>query len=146
MGLRCRNVALHHALATRHHKFLSSRPSLPYASIDAIYKDGRYHKNLDLIDDIMTGPAHPDEDPELLSKARREGSLSACRRQNHGRQPADFSVLSTQPSTTADARRTSQRVAGRFSLSDQHAHRRPDLVAVDLLACRFHDGGSASGH
>jgi amidase len=49
-------------------KFLSSRPSLPYASIDAIYKDGRYHKNLDLIDDIMTGPAQPDEDPSYYRK------------------------------------------------------------------------------
>jgi amidase len=49
-------------------KFLSSRPSLPYASIDAIYKDGRYHKNLDLIDDIMTGPAQPDDDPSYYRK------------------------------------------------------------------------------
>jgi Asp-tRNA(Asn)/Glu-tRNA(Gln) amidotransferase A subunit family amidase len=54
-------------------KFLSSRPSLPYASIDAIYKDGRYHKNLDLIDDIMTGPAHPEGDPSYYRKlAARE--------------------------------------------------------------------------
>lgn len=54
-------------------KFLSSRPSLPYASIDAIYKDGRYHKNLDLIDDIMTGPERPDEDPSYYRKlAARE--------------------------------------------------------------------------
>jgi amidase len=49
-------------------KFLSSRPSLPYASIDAIYKDGRYHKNLDLIDDIMTGPAQPEDDPSYYRK------------------------------------------------------------------------------
>ena len=49
-------------------KFLASRPSLPYASIDAIYKAGRYHKNLDLIDDIMTGPAHPEEDPDYYRK------------------------------------------------------------------------------
>ena len=55
-------------------KFLSSRPSLPYASIDAIYRDGRYHKNLDLIDDIMTGPAQPDDDPSLLPQARRDAT------------------------------------------------------------------------
>jgi amidase len=48
--------------------FLSSRPALPYSSIDAIYKDGRYHKNLDLIDDIMTGPAHPEDDPDYYRK------------------------------------------------------------------------------
>jgi Asp-tRNA(Asn)/Glu-tRNA(Gln) amidotransferase A subunit family amidase len=54
-------------------KFLSSRPALPYASIDAIYKNGRYHKNLDLIDDIMTGPLKPDEDPTYYRKlAARE--------------------------------------------------------------------------
>jgi amidase len=53
--------------------FLSARPKLPYSSIDAIYKDGRYHKNLDLIDDIMTGPAHPEEDPDYYRKlAARE--------------------------------------------------------------------------
>jgi amidase len=48
--------------------FLSSRPALAYASIDAIYRDGRYHKGLDLIDDIMTGPAHPEEDPTYYRK------------------------------------------------------------------------------
>ncbi len=54
-------------------KFLSSRPALPYSSIDAIYKAGHYHKNLDLIDDIMTGPANPDEDPSYYRKlAARE--------------------------------------------------------------------------
>jgi amidase len=48
--------------------FLSARPALPYSSIDAIYQDGRYHKNLDLIDDIMTGPAHPEDDPDYYRK------------------------------------------------------------------------------
>jgi len=54
-------------------KFLASRPALPYSSIDTIYREGCYHKNLDLIDDIMTGPAHPDEDPNYYRKlAARE--------------------------------------------------------------------------
>lgn len=54
-------------------KFLASRPAFPFASIDAIYAAGRYHKNLDLIDDIMTGPAHPAEDPNYYRKlAARE--------------------------------------------------------------------------
>jgi len=49
-------------------KFLASRPALPFSSIDAIYRDGRYHKNLDLIDDIMTGPANPEDDPAYYRK------------------------------------------------------------------------------
>ncbi|GGC54184.1 amidase [Chelatococcus reniformis] len=48
--------------------FLASRPALPYASLDAIYKDGQYHKGMDLIDAIMTGPLHPAEDPEYYRK------------------------------------------------------------------------------
>jgi amidase len=53
--------------------FLAARPALPYSSLDAIYADGRYHKNLDLIDDIMTGPQHPADDPDYYRKlAARE--------------------------------------------------------------------------
>ena len=47
--------------------------------------------------------------PELLSQARRAGRLSARRRQNHGRQPADFDVLPAEPGAAADPRRNSQR-------------------------------------
>jgi amidase len=49
-------------------KFLASRPQLAYASIDAIYKDGKYHKNLDLIDEVMTGPLNPADDPAYYRK------------------------------------------------------------------------------
>jgi amidase len=41
---------------------------LAYSSLDAIYKDGKYHKNLDLIKDIMSGPSKPEEDPEYYRK------------------------------------------------------------------------------
>ena len=49
-------------------KFLGARPALAYSSLDAIYKDGKYHKNLDLIDDIMTGPVEPADDPAYYRK------------------------------------------------------------------------------
>lgn len=53
--------------------FLKSRPTLTYASLDAIYADGRYHDKLDLIDEIMTGPEKPDDDPSYYRKlAARE--------------------------------------------------------------------------
>ena len=53
--------------------FLGGKPNLAYASLDAIYKDGKYHKNLDLIKDIMTGPLDPADDPEYYRKlAARE--------------------------------------------------------------------------
>lgn len=55
-------------------KFLGARPQLAYTSLDAIYKDGKYHKNLDLIDEVMTGPAEPADDPAYYRKlAAREG-------------------------------------------------------------------------
>ena len=53
--------------------FLGKNPDFAYSSLDAIYKDGKYHKNLDLIKDIMTGPVKPEDDPEYYRKlAARE--------------------------------------------------------------------------
>jgi amidase len=53
--------------------FLGRNPDLAYSSLDAIYRDGKYHKNLDLIEAIMTGPAKPEDDPEYYRKlAARE--------------------------------------------------------------------------
>jgi amidase len=49
-------------------KFLSSRPSLPYKSLDDIYRDGKYDKRLDLIDEIMGGPEKPTDDPDYYRK------------------------------------------------------------------------------
>jgi amidase len=48
--------------------FLGRNPDFAYSSLDAIYKDGKYHKNLDLIKDIMTGPVNPQDDPEYYRK------------------------------------------------------------------------------
>ena len=48
--------------------FLAKNPAFAYSSLDAIYKDGKYHKNLDLIKDIMSGPAKPEDDPEYYRK------------------------------------------------------------------------------
>lgn len=49
-------------------KFLTARPQLPYSSLDAIYKDGKYHKNLDLIEEVMSGPLEPADDPGYYRK------------------------------------------------------------------------------
>jgi Asp-tRNA(Asn)/Glu-tRNA(Gln) amidotransferase A subunit family amidase len=49
-------------------KFLAARPALPYHSLDAIVRDGKYEKRIDLIADIMTGPEHPADDPEYYRK------------------------------------------------------------------------------
>jgi amidase len=48
--------------------FLASRPELPYSSLDAIYADGKFHPNLDLLDAIMTGPVKPTDDPDYYRK------------------------------------------------------------------------------
>jgi Asp-tRNA(Asn)/Glu-tRNA(Gln) amidotransferase A subunit family amidase len=53
--------------------FLASRPTLSYRSLDAIYRDGKYHKKLDLIDEVMKGPLRPADDPDYYRKlAARE--------------------------------------------------------------------------
>ena len=49
-------------------QFLAARPWLPYASLDAIHKDGKYHPNLDLVEEIMTGPVTPTDDPDYYRK------------------------------------------------------------------------------
>jgi amidase len=49
--------------------FLASRPQLPYPSIDAIQRAGKYHKNHELIDEIVkNGPLKPEDDPEYYRK------------------------------------------------------------------------------
>ena len=54
-------------------QFLAARPTLPYASLDDIVRDGKYHRGLDLIDEVMTGPAHPADDPDYYRRlAARE--------------------------------------------------------------------------
>lgn len=54
--------------------FLAVRPHLPYTSLDAIYKDGKYHKNLDLVEEVMSGPLDPADDPDYYRKlAARDG-------------------------------------------------------------------------
>lgn len=53
--------------------FLASRPALAYSSLDAIVRDGKYDSRLDLVDPIMTGPAHPTDDSGYYHKlAARE--------------------------------------------------------------------------
>ena len=54
-------------------KFLASRPGLPVRSLEAIYEAKQFHPALDLIEDIMGGPADPHDDPEYFEKyAARE--------------------------------------------------------------------------
>jgi amidase len=49
--------------------FLSSRPELPYHSIDAIYEAGKYHPNHELIGAIVKdGPLRFQDDPDYYSK------------------------------------------------------------------------------
>jgi amidase len=53
--------------------FMAARPELPYHSIDAIYADGKYHKNHELIEAIVKdGPLRPQDDPNYYRK------LAAC--------------------------------------------------------------------
>ena len=74
---------MHHVIETslyimhsRHdiNAFLAARqPALPYASLDDIVRDGKYDRRLDLIDEVMKGPAHPADDPDYYRKlAARE--------------------------------------------------------------------------
>ena len=53
-------------------KFLQSRPELGYSSIEEIYRQGKYDKNLELIAAIVEeGPSDPENDPEYYRKLSR---------------------------------------------------------------------------
>jgi len=54
-------------------QFLAARPALAYSSLDDIVRDGKYDRRLDLVDEVMKGPAHPTDDPDYYRKlAARE--------------------------------------------------------------------------
>ncbi len=54
-------------------RFLAARPSLPYATIEAIVRDGRYHPALEWLKAMSEGPVVPSDDPDYYSKmAARE--------------------------------------------------------------------------
>jgi Asp-tRNA(Asn)/Glu-tRNA(Gln) amidotransferase A subunit family amidase len=53
--------------------FLAARPAIPYDSLADIVAAGKSHPALDLVEEILGGPAHPEEDPEYFRKlAARE--------------------------------------------------------------------------
>ena len=53
-------------------RFFQSRPGLGYSSIEEIYRQGKYDKNLELIPAIVEdGPLHPENDPEYFRKLSR---------------------------------------------------------------------------
>ncbi len=52
--------------------FLKSRPTIPYSSIEEIYREGKYDKKLELIPAIVEeGPAEPETDPEYFRRLAR---------------------------------------------------------------------------
>jgi amidase len=54
-------------------QFLASRPKLPPRSLEEVYEAKNFHPALDLIHEIMGGPADPRDDPEYFEKyAARE--------------------------------------------------------------------------
>jgi amidase len=54
--------------------FLAARPALPYRSLDDIYAAGKYHRALDLLEEIVKGPVKPQDDPDYYRKlAARDG-------------------------------------------------------------------------
>jgi len=83
-GLRCRNVALHHALATRHQQIPVVAPVI------ALCVDRRDLQGWPLSQESRSDQRHydrtgePGRGPQLLSEAGRAGSVSACCRQDHG--------------------------------------------------------------
>ncbi len=129
--------------------FLGRNPDFAYSSLDAIYKDGKYHKNLDLIKDIMTGPAKPEDDPDYYRKlAARDAFQRAVVNIIAGNKLDGicFPCCQVLPPTR---RRTQRRPLDGSDLPDQHADRRADLAAVDLPASRLfvgrHSGWAGDG-
>jgi amidase len=48
--------------------FLAARPSLPFRSLDDIHAAGKYHRVLDLLEEIVKGPVKPQDDPDYYRK------------------------------------------------------------------------------
>jgi len=60
---------------TKHdiNEFLSTRTDL---TLNEIVAQGRYHKDLDLIDAVMEGPGDPEDDPEYFRRIAARGAFS----------------------------------------------------------------------
>jgi Asp-tRNA(Asn)/Glu-tRNA(Gln) amidotransferase A subunit family amidase len=56
-------------------EFLAERDGIPYDSLTEIYDAGEYHDWLDLIEDIVTAPAEPEETTEFWRQALGQESL-----------------------------------------------------------------------
>ena len=48
--------------------FLAARPGLAYGSLDAIKAAGKYNPVLELLEAIVEGPLHPEDDPDYFRK------------------------------------------------------------------------------
>lgn len=55
-------------LQSRHdiNSFLAERTDAPVRSIDELYANKQYHERLDLFEDIIKGPEHPEEEPDYF--------------------------------------------------------------------------------
>ena len=94
-------------------RFLAERPSLPYAAIEDIVRDGRYHPALEWLKAMSEGPVTPSDDPAYFAKmAARERFQRAV---VNAMAKASVSVL-VYPSVQVVAPTRSELDAGRWTV------------------------------
>jgi amidase len=87
--------------------FLAARASLPFRSLDAIHAAGRYHRVLDLLEEIVKGPAKPQDDPDYYRKlSARDGFQRAVVNlmARHGLDTICFPSVQVPPPTKEDVK------------------------------------------
>jgi amidase len=55
--------------------FYRARPDLPIGSLDKVFTEGQYHKSLELLELIASGPETVDGDPEYLDRVLQQGEF-----------------------------------------------------------------------
>ncbi len=55
--------------------FYRARPDLPIGSLDKVYSEGQYHKKLELLELIASGPETAEGDPEYLDRILEQGEF-----------------------------------------------------------------------
>ena len=57
--------------------FLAARPRIPYGSLEAIKRDGKYHPVLDLLEEVFKGPEKPRTIRTIIASSPRAINSSA---------------------------------------------------------------------
>ena len=120
-------------------EFLSTRSDLTFNQIVA---EGRYHKDLDLIDAVMEGPDDPEDDPDYFRRISAREDFTRASVNVMARNRLDAAHLPHRADPGPDDGRPQG--LDDADLPDEHAHRLTDMVARHAGARGLHRQRTAS--